>query len=1085
MPQAKGVGSQAGGSTGADLEDLSVLQRNRLPPRASFVTFPDVEAARSHDPSLSPWHRSLSGNWRFRLAPRPSAAQDGFEQPEFDASAWDELPVPGHWQLHGYGRPQYTNVAYPFPVDPPRVPSENPTGCYRLELDLDESWTGAGRILLQFGGVDSAFHAFWNGSQIGYSEGSRLPAEFDLTAAARPGRNVLAVAVYQYCAGSYLEDQDMWWLSGIFREVALSWRPASRLGDVALAADFDPTARSASLHLRAELRTEAGAATDPAGAAAGVELSLIDGGTVRSSLHAEFEAGVAEGTVECGEVEPWTAETPRRYEAAVALLAADGSVLEAACFFVGFTHIERREGRFFVNGVAITLRGVNRHEFDPDHGRALPAERMVQDVVLMKQHNINAVRTSHYPPDPRFLDLCDEYGLWVIDEADLETHGFALVGDESLLSNDPRWLPAYLDRIERLVVRDRNHPSIVFWSLGNESGCGANHTAMAARARELDPRRLVHYERCPKAEMADVYGSMYTHPDELARLGRREDLDKPHLLTEYGHAMGNGPGSLQEYWQIIESSPRLQGGFVWEWIDHGLRFPHGARAGAYAYGGDFGDDPNDGTFVIDGLLFPDRRPSPALAALKKVHEPVRVTLAGEGRGRLVFENRHDFSSLEGLEASWTLLDDGTAVASGGLGRLSAGPGRREELECGTLPPTSGEAVLDVSVRTRAATPWAPAGHELAWAQFVLGRAGSPGRASDEGGREREAGFRDACSGAGAAPQRSAPQRSAPQRPAPRRAGSPERPVLSGAGWRASFDGGWLSSWRACGGELLDRGPRLELWRAPTENDRGGGRVRGVAQQWADAGLHRLTHRVDAVEPEERPDGLAGLRVETRVAPPVLDWAVRCRYHYLFDGEGRALVSVEGTVEGDAPETFARIGLSLALVAGFERFTYYGLGPEETYPDSKQAGRLARWQASLEQLETPYVVPQENGNRSDVRWCAASDGRRALLVVGSEPFGFSAHRYSTHALAAATHRDELPAEPRTWLHLDQRQQGLGSESCGPGVLAPYVLRSGAFSFALALGVHAPEPFDARPAARRLRRFLDEVPASGRRPLPPVA
>lgn len=1024
-----------------------ILARHRLAGRSWFVPYADVGSARSYDPLLSPAFRSLSGSWRFHLASRPSAVPDGFGDLGFADDGWACIDVPSNWQLRGYGKPQYTNVAYPFPVDPPRVPSDNPTGCYRLAVDIDPAWLEPGSVTLRFEGVDSAFHVFWNGAPVGYSQGSRLPSEFDVTAVVRAGHNVLAVSVYQWSDGSYIEDQDMWWLSGIFREVSLLWRPPAHMADIVVEAPYDPVHGTGAV----------GVAVTIGGTGAGdpdlvVETVVYDGDGQVAAAPASLGGGHTTARLDCGDVQPWSAETPKLYDAVVALRDGNGALVEVVSVRVGFRHLKRRDGRFFFNGAPITLRGVNRHEFHPDHGRSVPLSSMVSDVLAMKRHNINAVRTSHYPPDPRFLDLCDIYGLYVVDEADLECHGFALVGDQDRLSNDPTWLPAYLDRLERMIARDRNHPSILFWSLGNESGCGSNHFAMAERARQMDGARLIHYERCPGAEMADVYGSMYNHPDELDALGRRGDLDKPHLLTEYGHAMGNGPGSFKEYWDVIESHARLQGGFVWEWLDQGLRFPRDSRPGAYAYGGDFGDDPNDGNFVIDGLMFPDRRPSPALTELAKAQQPVEITLLCP-TGRFEFRNRYDFLTLSHLEGTWSLLDDGVLAAAGPLGAPSAGPGDTETVLTGPLPAVRGEAVLDISLRTRAANLWAPAGHEVAWAQFVLpsSQLGVGGQTQpDSVARDRHRATRGPRAAA-----------HVEQRP--------EGPVVSGSGWRARFADGWLSSWAAGGGEILDQPPQLELWRAPTDNDRSGLWVKAVAEEWAKAGLHHLQHRVDSVTASSA-DGTVDVLVSTRVAPPEMAWSVGCEYHYRFDTMGRLAVVVDGTPQGEVPATFARVGLVVALVPELRDFSWYGLGPHETYPDSASAGRLARYGASIEELETPYVVPQENGHRSDVRWCQVSDGQRGMLVTGAPVFGFSAHAWSTRSLAEARHRDELVIEPRTWLHLDHRQQGLGSAACGPGPLERYVLKSRPFRFALGMWPVSPLVADPGPAARSLRELL---------------
>lgn len=1027
----------------ADFEDESILQRGRTAAHATFVPHGSVEEALSYEPGLSESYRCLSGTWRFKLVPRPEAAPEGFTMPGYDDAGWAELAVPSHWQLEGFGRPQYTNVNYPFPVDPPRVPSENPTGCYRLEIELDGSWVEAGAVFVCFEGVDSAFHLWWNGDAVGYSQGSRVPAEFDVSGYVRPGRNVVALSVYQWSDGSYLEDQDMWWLSGIFRDVTLVRRPPVYLRDISvIEASFDAAEGTGALEVRASI----GTAGDVGGDGCTVEAELRRGGLSLVSGAAAVVGGETTINLDCGTVEAWSAEDPNLYDLVVRLAGPAAGPGEVVALRTGFRSIELHDGRFFCNGVPITFRGVNRHDFHPDHGRAVPLSSMVYDVEQMKRHNINAVRSSHYPNDPRFLDLCDEYGLYVIDEADLECHGFRMVADDNRLSDDPRWGPAYLDRLERMVARDRNHPSILFWSLGNESGCGKNHFAMAELARAMDPTRLLHYERCPQAEMVDVFGSMYTSVEELAELGKRTDLDKPHLLTEYGHAMGNGAGSYKEYWDVIEAYPRLQGGFVWEWIDHGLSFPGGAHPGSFAYGGDFGDDPNDATFVIDGLLFPDRVPSPALGELAKVMQPVRADLVDEPTSGLRIHNRYDFCSLAHLAGSWRLFDDGVLAARGELPHLTTPAGASEVVEVPPLPAVGGEAVLDLSFRLRVATLWADAGHEVAWEQFVL------------------------------------PPRLVAPRPGPaRRRRGPARALraeqhagdirISGDGFVFRFANGRLASWTSGGKELLLEGPLLELWRAPTDNDLAVGRAHRVAEEWAEAGVHHVQHRVDRVELDiEEAGGCGEVRVTTRVAPPVLSWGISCSYRYLIGGDGSLAILVDGHPEGATPKTLPRVGLSTALVPSLDKFSWYGLGPKETYPDSHAAGRFGRYQASLEELQTPYVVPQENGNHEKMRWLQVSDGHRGLLVVGLPEMSFSAHPWSAQALTNARHRHELVAENRVWLHLDHRQHGLGSAACGPGPLRVYELPCEPFRFGVGLAAMATLPRDPGPLAATLRSMV---------------
>src|SRR3954453_11772061 len=614
---------------------------------------------------------SLDGAWAFRLSPVADAPAD-FADPGFDDSAWERLPVPSHWQLHGHGAPAYTNVVYPFPVEPPHVPDENPAGDHRVRFTVPAEWDGTAAVL-RFEGADSCLRAWLNGEELGWSTGSRLPAEFDVGPVLRPGEeNVLAVRVQQWSAASYLEDQDMWWLSGIFRSVTLLARPAGALDDVFVHADYEHVSG------RGTLRVD----TDAPARVSVPELGI------------DAAAGEPVGVP----AEPWSSEQPRLYDAEV---ASEG---ERVRLRIGFRTVVVEDGLLKVNGRRVLLRGVNRHEFDPDRGRAVTDEVMRQDVVLMKAHNVNAVRTSHYPPHPRFLDLCDELGLYVIDECDLETHGFFVLDWRGNPSDDPRWEAALVDRMRRTVERDKNHPSIIMWSLGNESGSGRNLAAMAAWARERDPSRPLHYEHDWSCPDVDVYSRMYAFHDEVDAIGRGEEepledpeLDArrrglPFLLCEDAHAIGNGPGGLTEYQELFERHARCQGGFVWEWIDHGLRqrLPDGSER--FAYGGDFGEPLHDGNFVADGLVFPDRTPSPGLLEFKKVVEPVRIT--GDA-GRLRIANLHDFRDLSHLAFPWTLEEGGGAVAGGVLELAPPAAGETAEVALPELPSTRGESWLTV------------------------------------------------------------------------------------------------------------------------------------------------------------------------------------------------------------------------------------------------------------------------------------------------------------------------------------------------------------------------------------------------------
>ncbi|MFI7701228.1 glycoside hydrolase family 2 TIM barrel-domain containing protein [Nonomuraea sp. NPDC049480] len=903
-------------------------------------------ALRSDAPSLD-----LNGTWRFRLSPTANVPDD-FAQPGYDDSGWDELPVPSHWPLHGHGAPAYTNVVYPFPVDPPHVPDENPTGDYLRAFDLPEGWTG-GR--LRFEGADSFARVWLNGHELGFWTGSRLPAEFDAGPWLRPGRNVLAVRVHQWSAASYLEDQDMWWLPGIFRDVTLTRSAA----DVFVHASHD-----------GRLSFEA----------AGGRLSIPELGV------ADLEPGVEVAL----DAEPWTAETPRLYDAVVTFAE------ETVRLRVGFRTVSIEDGVLLANGRPLLLKGVNRHEFHPERGRAVPYETMRADILLMKRHNVNAVRTSHYPPHPDFLDLCDELGLWVIDECDLETHGFGEVDWRGNPTDDPRWADALLDRMRRMVERDKNHPSIIMWSLGNEAGVGRNLAVMAGWARERDPSRPLHYEGDRTCANTDVYSRMYASHAEVEAIGRRAEdpLDDPELdarrrampflQCEYAHAMGNGPGGLAEYQELFERHPRLAGGFIWEWIDHGIVHPEFE----YAYGGDYGEPVHDSNFVIDGLVFPDRTPSPGLIDLKKVFEPVRFEF-GDGVVRVV--NGYDFRDLSHLEFAATVEVEGETVAEHRL-EVPAGGGEVKLPDVAVGPP--GERWLSVRALLSGDQPWAGDGHEVAWGQILL----SP--------------------------------------PAPRTPVSPPGAFTRNGGEIVA--GG--SAFDAATGRLvrlfgLDvEGPRLDLWRAPTDNDR----AAGLGDRWRATGLHRLTHRVDALDAGE------GLTVRTRVAPAATDLGMRATYRWSLAGDGGLLLSVDVEPEGDWRDPIARLGLTMTLpAAAADRVTWFGRGPGEAYPDTGMSARVGRWTASIEELQTPYVYPQENGHRADVRW--ADFG--AFRVSGDPVFGMTARRWSTDELAAATHRPDLVPGDRVHLHLDLAHQGIGTATCGPGALPQYELRARPATFTL--------------------------------------
>ncbi|HEV8488688.1 MAG TPA: glycoside hydrolase family 2 TIM barrel-domain containing protein [Candidatus Limnocylindrales bacterium] len=969
----------------------------------------------------------LDGPWRFQLLPRPESEP---------GDTWTEAAIPGLWTMQGFDDgPQYTNVQMPFDSRPPTIPEHNPTGVYERTFDLPASWSGQ-RVVLHVGAAESVLIVTVNGEEIGVSKDSHLAAEFDVTGFLLPGMNTVRLKVVKWSDATFVEDQDQWWHGGISRSVFLYATGRVFLGDVIAVAGLRDDLRTGTLDLRvavdfAELRPEAGWTVEArldagrpvdlrAEAPAtnrlewfwrGPEWDLMtrhivggdeavgdrgaDWSTLLNRLQPPREGSVG-WTIDVPNVEPWSAERPRLYPLRIRLVSPGGEVAEEAEYRIGFRRVEVRDRDLLINGARVFIRGVNRHDFDQHTGRVVSVDSMRADVVQMKQFGFNAVRTSHYPNDPAFLDLTDELGLYVIDEANVESHAF-----QSTLCDDPRYLNQWVSRVSRMAQRDKNHASVIAWSLGNESGQGTNHDAAAAWLRRYDPSRPLHYEGAIRFDwtsdqpISDITCPMYPEIASIVAHARSGKQRHPLIMCEFSHAMGNSNGTLADYWDAIEATPGLQGGFIWEWWDHGLiqTLPDGRRR--WAYGGDFDDAPNDGNFCIDGLVWPDRTPKPALWEHKQIASPVRATADPTSlrKGRIELENRQHFRDLDWLRARYEVSVDGEVVGEGDVALPPIGPGERATVTlpgavAGPAKDRAGEAWLTLRYLTAAEAAWAPAGFEVGWSQLRLD---------------------DPAAG----------------RPATPATTDTEQTELDAAGLLVH--------------PLLSAPPMLSLWRAPTDNDR----IGLPAGLWAGWGTDALERRLTSVDR----DGDATVVRSEYVTRSGIVVRHEQRLRCLAD---RA-IAVDEVTEIPAELTdLARVGVVLETVPGLEQAEWFGLGPHESYPDRMRGARVGRWRSTVSDLYVPYVRPQENGGRAGVRWLELrNEAGRGIRIEPSQPSQMSATHLRAADLAVASHDVDLAPRAETVVHLDAAHRGLGTASCGPDTLPQYLVGPGTYRWSWTL------------------------------------
>ena len=977
---------------------------NRMPARAHFLTFPSKEKALLNNNRYTHAFKNLNGVWKFMFLDAPEYSPEGFFNSDFDVTKMDDITVPGNWQLQGYGKMHYSDLWYNFPINPPYVPTENPTGIYKRTFFVEESYRDK-KIIIRFCGVDSAYHLWINGKEVGYSKVARNESEFDITDLIRVGEeNDVTVRVYQWSDGTYLEDQDMWWESGIFRDVELIGVPKDGINDYKVIADLDDEYKNGIFKVEAFLRTTK---------EVNVTFELVDAGEntvfTKTVVAKEGKACIDEVIAD---VNHWTAETPYLYKLFMTV-EDNGQIVEVIPQNVGFRNIRLNGETFLVNGVAIKFKGVNRHDYSPQNGRVVSREEIEKDIILMKQFNINAIRTSHYPNSYYLYDLCDEYGMYLIAETDLECHGFELTGDYKWITDDPSWELAYVSRMTRMIERDKNHPAIIFWSLGNESAFGCNFRKMTDVAHEMDPTRLVHYEGDFDVESADVYSTMYTWIENPKKPYLMKDIieksKKPHIHCEYCHAMGNGPGNLKDYQDLVYAHDKLQGGFVWEWFDHGIESFTESGEKYYRYGGDFGDDPSNKDFCIDGLIMPDRTPSPGLYEYKKVIEPITTTAVDIQKGIINLLSRYDFANLDRFNLVYKVMEDDVILQTGFMAVPSIEARANKDI---TLPydlsaikvKPGAHYYVNISYQLREDTSYASSGHELATAQFEL-------PLYKEGIVIRPEGILNI---------------------------EKEHTTLyvKGANFSLDFNlvNGNLMNIVRDGMQVLSKGPRLTLWRAPISNDM------EIIDKLKKVYFLHLEHEVVMNIDYHMEGNILKVEVDTINSTTNSAWHFKTKYVYTVCPSGDILIDVEGTPSGRvdlAPDMLPRIGVSMHLDKSMEHVRYFGMGPGENYADSKEAVQMGLYANTVDGLFTNYVIPQENGNHMGCKWVSMTNDRGMGLLASTEgDFNFSASWYEDKDLDDAKHTCDLVKRDYIVFNVDYKQNALGTNSCGQWQLDKY-------------------------------------------------
>ena len=1015
-----------------DWENPEVFQINREKAHASFYRFRDREKAIENDYTTSLFYQSLNGKWKFNWVKRPADRPVYFYRENFDVSGWDEITVPSNWELQGYGIPIYTNVIYPFPKNPPYIPHEyNPVGSYRKNFRLPADWKGKD-VFIHFGAVRSAMYLWVNGNKVGYNEGSKTPAEFNITQYLKEGENIVAAEVYRWSDASYLEDQDFWRLSGMDRDVYLYATPKTTLKDFRVIADLDENYQNGLFDLKLQYRNT----SEENVSGYSVQVDLLDGEENLFSVSETFDInGQGEKEINIDQtvsnVKKWTAETPNLYTLLIQLKDPSGTTVEVTSHRIGFRKVEIKNNQFMINGVAVYLKGVNLHDHDESTGHVVSEELTLKDLRIMKENNINAIRCSHYPKDAGFYRLCDEYGFYVIDEANIEIHGMGATNqgpfDESKHpAYLPEWKAMHIDRTERMFERDKNFTSIITWSLGNEAGNGENFFATYQWLKDRDKTRPVQYEGATKFENTDIQAPMYPLITNLVRYAENNPK-RPLIMCEYAHAMGNSVGNLQEYWDVIEKYDVLQGGFIWDWVDQGLLAKTPEDESYWAYGGDLGGQnyQNDANFCLNGLVNADRTPHPSLFEVKKVYQYIKFREFNASKGELIVYNGYDFINLDNFKFTWELLEDGVIIKQGELTDFDLAPHSQTTLsvELPSLKPKK-EYFFNVSAALKTNRDLLKAGHVLAREQFKL---------SDT----RVARFNQSAAGNLSVEDTEGDY------------------VVRGKGFNIRVDkqSGKLHSLQYEGKEILNSPIAPNFWRAPIDNDYGYNMPKKLGV-WKSASLNQPLKEVFVVNPRKGERKIATGSVKNGIISIVTNFTLpdvqgEVMVKYDINAKGEILVTNNlSDLAGSLP-IMPRVGNVFSIGKQFENVSWYGRGPHENYPDRNTASFVANHEAKVKDLYYPYARPQENGYRTDVRWVSFKNGNGVgikISAVGDDMINFSAHHqlnddFDGGLKKSQKHSFDVPVRPLVNINIDHKKMGVGGDnSWGAMPLEKYQIKS---------------------------------------------